>query len=239
MDKRKNKILIGCLALLLVMTVGYALFSENITINGTATAKGDFVVETTCVPGISSDLYSENITGAFGEDNIGDYDNPSDLLANYPEGAYKNDSCIVTDNKVSFKTEFSMPGARRYFTVKISNTGSIPITIDDNTSSENVTIEAIVTKNDGTTNTLTTQDFVNLFTFATNVGTATNSTITDTGFVIESGESYYLVMRLAFPEKLEHAPDRGGYTDYLTFAKSAELKVFYEMTISFKQVTAD
>ena len=48
MDKRKNKILIGCLALLLVMTVGYALFSENITINGTATAKGDFNLSYTC-----------------------------------------------------------------------------------------------------------------------------------------------------------------------------------------------
>ena len=48
MDKRKNKILIGCLALLLVMTVGYALFSETITINGTATAKGDFNIEYTC-----------------------------------------------------------------------------------------------------------------------------------------------------------------------------------------------
>ena len=42
MEKNKNKILIGCLALLLVMAVGYALFSETITINGTATAKGDF-----------------------------------------------------------------------------------------------------------------------------------------------------------------------------------------------------
>ena len=48
MDKKKNKILIGCLALLLVMAVGYALFSENIAINGTATAKGDFNIEYTC-----------------------------------------------------------------------------------------------------------------------------------------------------------------------------------------------
>ena len=36
----KNKILVGCLALLLVMTVGYALFSETITINGIVRAKG-------------------------------------------------------------------------------------------------------------------------------------------------------------------------------------------------------
>ena len=47
-NEKKSKILIGCLALLLVMAVGYALFSENITINGTATAKGDFNLSYTC-----------------------------------------------------------------------------------------------------------------------------------------------------------------------------------------------
>ena len=44
----KNKILVGCLALLLVMTVGYALFSETITINGTATARGNFDIGFVC-----------------------------------------------------------------------------------------------------------------------------------------------------------------------------------------------
>ena len=47
-NEKKSKILIGCLALLLVMAVGYALFSETITINGTATAKGDFDISFTC-----------------------------------------------------------------------------------------------------------------------------------------------------------------------------------------------
>ena len=45
---KKNKILVGCLALLLVLSVGYALFSETITINGTATAKGNFDIVGTC-----------------------------------------------------------------------------------------------------------------------------------------------------------------------------------------------
>ena len=44
----KNKILVGCLALLLVLSVGYALFSETIEINGTATAKGSFDLTYTC-----------------------------------------------------------------------------------------------------------------------------------------------------------------------------------------------
>ena len=45
---KRNKILVGCLALLLVLSVGYALFSETITINGTATAKGNFDIGITC-----------------------------------------------------------------------------------------------------------------------------------------------------------------------------------------------
>ena len=46
--KGKNKILLGCLALLLVLSIGYALFSETITINGTATAKGSFDIAYEC-----------------------------------------------------------------------------------------------------------------------------------------------------------------------------------------------
>ena len=48
---KKNKILIGCLALLLVLSVGYALFSETIKINGTATAKGNFSIKIECKAG--------------------------------------------------------------------------------------------------------------------------------------------------------------------------------------------
>ena len=44
----RNKILVGCLALLLALSVGYALFSETITINGTATAKGSFDIGFEC-----------------------------------------------------------------------------------------------------------------------------------------------------------------------------------------------
>ena len=42
MDKTRNKIFVGCLALLLVMVAGYALFSQNLNITGTAKAEGDF-----------------------------------------------------------------------------------------------------------------------------------------------------------------------------------------------------
>ena len=104
MDKRKNKILIGCLALLLVMTVGYALFSENITINGTATAKGDFNVTPTCIEGTVA-------PGNYG----------------FVEGGYKNVVCTVDDSNdaVTISAEFEYPGAVRIFSIKMTNTGTI------------------------------------------------------------------------------------------------------------------
>ena len=114
MDKRKNKKLIGCLALLLVMAVGYALFSENITINGTATAKGDFDISLNCSPGIPESFPRTNYNYFFSG-------SPSIPLDNN----YKNDSCVVNDNEVSFSAELTQPGAARNFLLELKNNGSI------------------------------------------------------------------------------------------------------------------
>ena len=106
MDKTRNKIFVGCLALLLVMVAGYALFSQNLTINGTAKAQGEFSLTTTCTPGIL--------------DEIKNYD------ADYgSQSGYSNDSCSVANNTATFHTDLAYPTARRYFTVKVVNTGSI------------------------------------------------------------------------------------------------------------------
>ncbi len=45
--KKHKSILIGFLGFLFSMTVGYALFSQTVTINGTATARGSFDIEFT------------------------------------------------------------------------------------------------------------------------------------------------------------------------------------------------
>ena len=106
MDKTRNKIFVGCLALLLVMVAGYALFSQNLTINGTAKAQGEFSLSTTCTPGIL--------------DEIKNYD------ADYgSQSGYSNDSCSVENDTVTFHTDLAYPTARRYFTVKVVNTGSV------------------------------------------------------------------------------------------------------------------
>ena len=117
---RKNKILVGCLALLLALSVGYALFSETITINGTATAKGDFDIKPTCTAGFDSrfssyyDGYEQNLT----------------------EGGYSDDVCEVSSSQVSFRANLNYPGAGRWFTIYLKNNGSIDAKFDMNNFTE-------------------------------------------------------------------------------------------------------
>ncbi len=115
MDKTRNKIFVGCLALLLVMVAGYALFSQNLTINGTAKAQGDFSVTATCQPGIP-----ENLLDA-AKYSIVEYYSKTWV----DENGYYDDSCTVNGDTVSFNSSFKWPGARRYFTIKVTNTGSV------------------------------------------------------------------------------------------------------------------
>ncbi len=112
-NNKKSKILIGCLALLLVLSVGYAYFSQNITINGTATAKGDFNITAACTTGIDSKI---GTASDFGENEQG----------------YKNDSCTVSGNAVSINLELEYPGAERYFTIKMTNSGTIDASLNLN-----------------------------------------------------------------------------------------------------------
>ena len=118
-----NKILLGILTFVLVCVVGYALFSETITINGTATTKGNFDITATCQTGLA--------------DKLG-----TDFLKLGDEGGYANDTCSVLNNTVSLSTEFLYPGARRYFTVKMTNSGSIDaeLNLDDVTIEEKLCV---------------------------------------------------------------------------------------------------
>ena len=119
MDKTRNKIFVGCLALLLVMVAGYALFSQNLTINGTAKAQGDFSVTPTCQAGIPANLLgaAKYVTVEYSQKIWVD------------ENGYYDDSCTVKGDTVSFNSSFKWPGARRYFTIKVKNTGSINFSI--------------------------------------------------------------------------------------------------------------
>ena len=108
---KSNKILIVVLTFIVVCVVGYALFSENITVTGSATAKGSFDITTTCEKGANSALLA----------SIGV--SPSDI----GEGGYDttNEVCSISNNTVTVKSELKYPSARRYFTVKFENTGTM------------------------------------------------------------------------------------------------------------------
>ena len=103
-NDKKSKVLIGCLALLLVMAVGYALFSETITINGTATAKGDFDLSYTC---------EKQEIGGTG-------------------------TCSIEGQTITTTSNLTKPTDVVLYTVKITNTGSIPAVLKTVDSPNNV-----------------------------------------------------------------------------------------------------
>ena len=112
---KSNKILLGILSFIVVCVMGYALFSENITVTGTATAKGSFDVSVSCTKGFVSELKTAAENDGWGFD---------------AEGGYKNDTCAVNGNKVDFNVDLEYPGADRYFTITVTNTGTIDAIAD-------------------------------------------------------------------------------------------------------------
>ncbi len=102
---KQRKIIVGVLALAITMIIGYALFSENLTINGTAKAEGSFDITAECTSGVKYDSF---IVSGIPKDNN-----------------YENDSCVVSDNKVTYSASLLQDGAARNFTIKLTNTGTI------------------------------------------------------------------------------------------------------------------
>ena len=109
---KSNKILIVVLTFIVVCVVGYALFSETITVTGTATAQGSFDIVTTCQTGIDSRIGTASSLGW------------------HKEGGFINDSCTVSGNTVSANAEFLYPGANRYYTIGFKNNGTIDAVLD-------------------------------------------------------------------------------------------------------------
>ena len=97
-------------ALILVVSVGYALFSENIKISGTAKAEGTFDVDIMeCTAGVPSSVATKlNIDTSY-------------------EGYYRNDSCTVAQDKKSASphVDFYAPEGVRYFYIKLKNNGTV------------------------------------------------------------------------------------------------------------------
>ena len=105
----KRKLIIGVLAFLVVMTMGYALFSETVTIGGTAKADGN----------LSLDLYNPDGTGSL------------DIKVNGvgSSGTAKIDPSRKT---LTVTANFDYPTAYIEIPVKIKNTGDIDLYVDVN-----------------------------------------------------------------------------------------------------------
>lgn len=101
--KNKNIIMLTIMAFLVTVSVGYALFSETLTINGTATAEGTFDVEFTSVDtptcvGFTSTCDATTLTSISSDKN----------------------TLNITVNKLEY------PGAYVEIPVTVTSKGSIP-----------------------------------------------------------------------------------------------------------------
>ena len=101
--KKQNIAIIGVIAFVLAIAVGYALFSETITVTGTATAKGSFDVEFTEVGNPTCSGFSEECT-----------------KANLAVISEDKNTLTVTVDKLQY------PGAYVEIPVTVTNVGTIP-----------------------------------------------------------------------------------------------------------------
>ncbi len=101
--KKQNIAIIGVIAFVLAIAVGYALFSETITVTGTATAKGSFDVQFESVGTPVCSGYSKECTA----DNLAIITTDKNTLT-------------VTVDKLQY------PGAYVEIPVTVKNVGTIP-----------------------------------------------------------------------------------------------------------------
>ena len=138
---KKRRLLIFSLSIVLVISVGYALFSDTININGTATAEVNFSFSYSCQTSVPSNLSSnpEYIVDLLNEL----YNN----MFSDDEGGYEDDVCTTEGNKVTYSVKLKYPSALRLFTVKAENTGSISAKLsksESSSSTENLIEDAVV-----------------------------------------------------------------------------------------------
>lgn len=106
MTEGKNKIFIACLIILLLLSVGYSIFSESLTVGGTVSASSDMDVNISCSKG-ALNIFDSIKT----------------------QGGYEKDNCTINDKLISMEVSLNYPTALRYFTVTISNNSLIDIAI--------------------------------------------------------------------------------------------------------------
>lgn len=107
MNKRKNIIFIICLTVLVSLSIGYAIFNEDIKFDTTARTVGTWDLDLECEVGLS-DVYL----------NMG--------LEASDQGV-SNPTCTVSDSTINYSATLNEDEAIQYFSVKITNNGSITV----------------------------------------------------------------------------------------------------------------
>lgn len=115
--KKQNIAIIAVIALVLAVSVGYALFSQTLTITGTAKASGTFDVQFTTIGDIASDGYIDT-NAVEGEDTSV----AKARIAKIEDNGHK---LTITVDKLSY------PGAYVKVPVTVQNKGSIPVKLKE------------------------------------------------------------------------------------------------------------
>lgn len=126
--KKQNIAIIGVIAFVLAVAVGYALFSQTLTINGTATAKGSFdVVFQLAKEGSDNDLaYTATCNAGYKYCKTNTYDLAA---ADATEAtAQKTAVAVLSDNNHTLTItvdKLTYPGATITVPFRVKNKGSI------------------------------------------------------------------------------------------------------------------
>lgn len=115
--KKQNIAIIAAIALVLAVSVGYALFSQTLTITGTAKASGNFDVQFTTIGDIASDGYIDT-NAVEGED-------ASVAKARIAKIDGTGHKLTITVDKLSY------PGAYVRVPVTVQNKGTIPVKLKE------------------------------------------------------------------------------------------------------------
>ena len=111
------------LAIFLTLSVGYALFSDTITIEGTATAQGKFDIEATCMNNVTTDMLYEFgfVDGSKEETSVAEQ---------FKNHGYKDETCVVSNDKVTYSVGLEYPTATKKQWIKMKNNGNVPAYFD-------------------------------------------------------------------------------------------------------------
>lgn len=109
---KRARVIISVIAVILSVAIGYALFSQAVTVKGTATASGTFRITPTC--------YVEQL-----EELTDSYEDVLSMEDDIIGGTTDNNCTIIDNSHVTFSTNLLYPGAVNIFTIKFTNTGTI------------------------------------------------------------------------------------------------------------------